>query len=317
MGNFPERKVLIELKNEKRYSALFSSNKTRALSLFLLVVFGVFLPKAAFAGAAMIQQQRIKQIRAQQQAAVQQQAAAIAQYQDQQVAMQAAAQAKYQVQHEVQQATAEAVAVAQQQAQQAAAQATMQAAAVAQYQAQQVAAQATMQAAAVAQYQATQIAGQAAAIAQHQAENNLPHDIQIDANSEIPPEVQARMQQAPVEVKEIATLDQMMKSLDQSSESWPLMIDSEAKAAVVDQYIQRYRREGVFIRKPSAFYAQMIDGMSEQSPEMLKNPLKQVLQVAAILEYDFDNGVDRDAMARKILGNAEAVAKNKQRLGVK
>jgi len=58
----------------------------------------------------------------------------------------------------------------------------------------------------------------------------------------------------------------------------------------------------------------MIDKMSQDNPELLNNPLKDILKIAAIIEYDFNNGTNKDLMAKKVLGEA-AYKKNKNRLG--
>ena len=42
-------------------------------------------------------------------------------------------------------------------------------------------------------------------------------------------------------------------------------------------------------------------------------PFEQLLQTVAVVEYDFDNGQDKDAMAKKVLGE-QGYLKNKQRL---
>jgi len=122
-------------------------------------------------------------------------------------------------------------------------------------------------------------------------------------------------QQRYAEAEEIVTLDQLVSALDESGHSWTLMMDMEAKQAVVEHYIQQYQDQGIVIRKPPGFYAQMIDGMAAESPQMLDNPFDRILQILAIIEYDFDNGRDKDVMARQILGE-QSYLSNRQRLGL-
>ena len=45
----------------------------------------------------------------------------------------------------------------------------------------------------------------------------------------------------------------------------------------------------------------------------LDAPFMNVLSYAAIVEYDFDNGEDKDALARKVLGE-EQFTSNRRRL---
>ena len=131
---------------------------------------------------------------------------------------------------------------------------------------------------------------------------------QLDLNVEI--------QIDPADVKDIVSLDDVLASLRESSYVWPLMIDREAKQAVVDHYVKEYREKGVVINKTTTHYTYLIDAMSRQSPDMLAQPFEQLLRVVAILEYDFDNGKDKDDLAVKILGTPQAVRQNKTRLGI-
>lgn len=134
------------------------------------------------------------------------------------------------------------------------------------------------------------------------------------AASQVP--VQATIEIPAEEPEEIADFSQVLQSLDTSSEVWPLIMDNDVKQAIVDKYVQDYRKQGVAINGPIEGYAAMIDEMTQQSPQMLQSPFPQVLQVAAIIQYDFNNGQDKDVMAMKILGSPEAAMQNKRRLGI-
>jgi len=117
------------------------------------------------------------------------------------------------------------------------------------------------------------------------------------------------------EVQQIVNLDQLLQTFEESSRAWPLIIDMEAKEAVVQAHIARFRQQNVLIRKSPGHYAQMVDTMAAQTPEMLRQPFLQILQVVAVTEYDFDNGQDKDALARKVL-SPQAFRQNKERLGL-
>jgi len=247
------------------------------LFLTVLAVWG-WTSQALAGGAVARRQQASQQIRVHQQVVVQQ--------------------------HVQQQMAAQAAAMAQQQAQQAAAQAVM----MAQHQAQRAAAQAAAQAVAAQQHMAQQaVAGQV--IVQRQIQQQGLEEA-LEAG------LRQKMSEDAGLVQDITTLDDMEKALDTSSEAWSLMMDLEAKAVVVREYLQRFRDQGIQIRKPASYYAQLIDSMAAQSPEMLARPFEQIVQTMAIIEYDFDNGYSKDAMALKILGSKQAVQANKQRLGI-
>ena len=126
----------------------------------------------------------------------------------------------------------------------------------------------------------------------------------------------AREEQAQAEIKDVVDAKDLLASFEASSQAWPLIIDEEAKSMVVSAYIDQYRSQGATINKSSLYYASLIDAMSQQSPEMLNQPLRQVLKILAVIEYDFNDGQDKDAMALKVLGNPEAVMQNRKRLGL-
>jgi len=115
---------------------------------------------------------------------------------------------------------------------------------------------------------------------------------------------------------ESADLSEVLQSLKKSARDWPLIVDREAKEVVISYFIDQYRRRGVTIEKPPAYYVDMIDGMSEQSPDMLVPPFENVLRIVATLDYDFANGQDKDRMVLQLLKTREAVMKNRARLGM-
>ena len=130
-------------------------------------------------------------------------------------------------------------------------------------------------------------------------------------------QAQKQLDQAPVEPAEIVDLNQLIDSLETSSLAWSLIIDQEAKMAVVLTYIDKFQKQGVLIKKSPQYYANMIDSMSQNNPSMLEQPFDRIFQVISIMEYDFENGQNKDAMALKILGSQQAVLENKKRLGLK
>ena len=120
-------------------------------------------------------------------------------------------------------------------------------------------------------------------------------------------------QEEAVEVKDEVDLNQIVEALQSSSQAWDLIIGRQNKEIVAQAFIDRYKQQGVIIQKPAGYYANFIDEMAKNSPEMLAMPFDRVLQVVAVMEYDFDNGQNKDALAQKILGQA-FYEKNKQRL---
>ncbi|HBR14106.1 MAG TPA: hypothetical protein DD723_00995 [Candidatus Omnitrophica bacterium] len=112
--------------------------------------------------------------------------------------------------------------------------------------------------------------------------------------------------------KDMVDIDQVWKELEISSEIWPLIIDLTPKEITVSRYIDYYETQGVIIRKTPLHYVRMIDAMLDQNKSLLKIPFKYILRTAAIIEYDFDNGEDKDLLARKFLGE-KVYQENKKR----
>ena len=105
-------------------------------------------------------------------------------------------------------------------------------------------------------------------------------------------------------------------TLNTSSEIWPQVEDIHARAACVAYYIEYYRRHRVIMLKPPMHYTQMMDGLSSQNPGFLQYPFKDVFRILAIIEYDYNNGMDKDELAQRVLGNGEAFHANRRRLGL-
>jgi hypothetical protein len=119
-------------------------------------------------------------------------------------------------------------------------------------------------------------------------------------------------QAGPAEVKDVVDLSEVWKKLDTKSTVWTLLIDDQAKLLTVSEYIGRFQQEGVKINEPPMHYVQMIDQLTQQNPQMLQQPFGELIQILAIIDYDFDNGMDKDALVRKVLGEAGYEANKKR-----
>ncbi len=119
----------------------------------------------------------------------------------------------------------------------------------------------------------------------------------------------------PVEPNPVHDLQRIVNNLKSSSRIWPEITNRSLKEMAVYYFISEYSDRGEKIRKPAGSYVDLIDGMAVQSPEMLDQPFDQILRVVAIIEYDLDNGQDKDLMAKQILGE-EGAARNRIRLGI-
>lgn len=119
------------------------------------------------------------------------------------------------------------------------------------------------------------------------------------------------VEQAPDQVVDIYDI---WEELTQTSRVWLEMMDRLPKEATVKKYIDFFKQQNVVVRKLPTYYVDLIDQMSRQNPEMLDRPFEDVFRLLTIMEYDFDNGMDPDALARQVLGSS-LYEQNKQRLG--
>lgn len=110
-------------------------------------------------------------------------------------------------------------------------------------------------------------------------------------------------------------MQQVLAELEVSSEIWLLMVDDESKLFVIDYYKEQLKSQGVLVRKDSMHYVRFIDLLFRDNSEMLYQPFEELFRISAVMEYDYDNGVDADLVARKILGEP-VYLENKQRLGL-
>ena len=112
--------------------------------------------------------------------------------------------------------------------------------------------------------------------------------------------------------KDTVDLSEVWKKLDQKSTVWSGLIDDQAKILTVSEYIDRFHKEGVKINEPPLHYVQMIDNIVGENPQMLQRPFGELIQIVAIVDYDFDNGMNKDDLAKKVLGEA-GFEENKKR----
>lgn len=120
----------------------------------------------------------------------------------------------------------------------------------------------------------------------------------------------------PLTPEDQKNLEALYTRFDQSSELWAKLPDPRVKAAIIQHYIELYGQFQIYINKPAAYYVTMIDSMAQGDPSMLQTPMDQVLRVVAIIEYDYDDGQNKDALAKSILQNEASFRANRQRLGM-
>jgi len=118
-----------------------------------------------------------------------------------------------------------------------------------------------------------------------------------------------------VQISNTSDLARVYRELEITSEVWPQILDYEPKRTIFYQYVDIFRQNGVVISKPSEHYFPLIDSILRDRPALLRSPFREVLQFVAIIEYDFNNGVDPHQLALSVLGE-EGYQSNLIRLGL-
>lgn len=116
-------------------------------------------------------------------------------------------------------------------------------------------------------------------------------------------------------VEEVVNITDVWKKMEENSRVWNTMIDMEPKILTVSRMVDHFKNQGITIRKAPSHYVQLIDSMAFQNPQMLEQPFENIMKVVSIIEYDFDNGQNKDALARQIFPDDQQFNANKKRLG--
>ncbi|MBF0594430.1 MAG: apolipoprotein N-acyltransferase [Candidatus Omnitrophica bacterium] len=125
-------------------------------------------------------------------------------------------------------------------------------------------------------------------------------------NPEALPEDEALSPETTVDISDL------WDALDHSSAPWVQILDQEIKLLTVAEYIDRFRKGGAVIRRPPGDYVKMVDSLVHANPDMLNAPFGNILRYAAVMEYDFGNGKNKDDLARQTLGDAMFQANRKR-----
>jgi hypothetical protein len=97
-----------------------------------------------------------------------------------------------------------------------------------------------------------------------------------------------------------------------------LKMDSKQRVNTVKIFKEEAGKQGVAIKKDPIFYCKALDAFYAKNPNMKKEPFVNVLKTLVIMEYDWDKkGVDKDALARQWLGDANYKANKARMAGAK
>jgi len=105
----------------------------------------------------------------------------------------------------------------------------------------------------------------------------------------------------------------LVEEMHSSSAAWAKISDPAIKEGIVLCFIDEYKKKGVIIKRPAGYYVNAINSMAAQRPGILASSLNKILEIVAVMDYDFDNGQDKDVMAKKLLGD-KGYEKNRKRV---
>ena len=95
-----------------------------------------------------------------------------------------------------------------------------------------------------------------------------------------------------------AKMDQLLTS----SKGWSSLTYQE-KLKAIDLVINLFKvKENAAILKPVEHYSQRVDVSFSKDPSMATLPLTLVIKILSVMEFDFYNGQDKQALARQTLG---------------
>ena len=108
-------------------------------------------------------------------------------------------------------------------------------------------------------------------------------------------------------------LPNLFNQLLASSQTWGSMTVDD-RVLSIEMMMKLFKdRENVAILKTADFYAGKITEALAGNPAMQPLPLPSVLKIVSVMEYDYFNGQDKDALAKEVLGE-QLYAANKARL---
>lgn len=101
---------------------------------------------------------------------------------------------------------------------------------------------------------------------------------------------------------------QMMGRLSQNMSVWTALTPENKKKAIEAAVLLYQNRQNTAILRPVDFYVTQIDQSLSSNPAFLATDLMSLVKILAVIEYDFYNGQDKDALAKEVLG--EKLANN-------
>ncbi|OGW79124.1 MAG: hypothetical protein A2Z83_01990 [Omnitrophica bacterium GWA2_52_8] len=97
-------------------------------------------------------------------------------------------------------------------------------------------------------------------------------------------------------------IQQKLDALMQSTKSWPELPSNDKIFAVRSMEELFRKRENVAMMQPAEFYVEKMSQLITGNPDMANLPLPTLLKITAVMEYDYYNGQEKEALAQEVLG---------------
>jgi len=112
---------------------------------------------------------------------------------------------------------------------------------------------------------------------------------------------------------EYKTTEEYIKAFEDGkcSSVWLWMhMDERRKIHLVDNLKETFMRNSkAVVRKPSGFYVKALDEAVASDPQAKNYKLAVLFRALAIIEYDYDEGIDKEETAKNWLGSAYPIFK--------
>jgi len=109
------------------------------------------------------------------------------------------------------------------------------------------------------------------------------------------------------ENKKYKTYEEYVDAVEQGkcSSMWLWMhVDKKKKIEMINTLKSMLKeRSNIIVTQPAEFYIERIDDMAENDEQVKNFTFGAVFKAIAIIEYDYDEGIDKDKTAKKWLGD--------------
>ena len=99
-----------------------------------------------------------------------------------------------------------------------------------------------------------------------------------------------------------AQMAAILNALSKNMAPW-LQINDQERILAVAAVMEMFKTQSnTIIKNPAPYYVQRINQTLGQNAATREMPLDRLLMIMAVMEFDFDNGQDKEQLAKEVLG---------------